>query len=105
MMRYALESELYRGSTPAISIELPKERNVCFRALPRLRSFTANRLSMDQSLQREWTRRAAKPEQQASQLLPRDSGGSRERDIGTARQTSFVGSEEAQGQAGATGFE
>jgi hypothetical protein len=51
MMRYALERESYRGSTFAISIELPKGRNVCFRALPRVRIVTANRLSMDQSLQ------------------------------------------------------
>jgi hypothetical protein len=36
MMRYALERESYRGSTSAISIELPKGRNVCFRALSRV---------------------------------------------------------------------
>jgi hypothetical protein len=63
MMRYALERELYRGSTSAISIELPKRRNVSFRTLPRVRSVTANRLSMDQSLQREWARRVAKSQQ------------------------------------------
>jgi hypothetical protein len=60
-MRYARERESYSGSTFAISIELPKGRNVCLRALPRVRSVTANRISMDQSLQGKWARRAAKP--------------------------------------------
>ena len=54
MMRYALERESYRGSTSAIPVELPKGRNVCLRALPRVRSVAAYGLPMDQSLQREW---------------------------------------------------
>jgi Histidine kinase len=62
MMRYALERESYRGSASAIFIELPK-RNVGFRALPRVRSVTAQRLSVDQSLQGDWIERATKPQQ------------------------------------------
>ena len=63
MMRYALERESYRGSTSAISIELPKGRDVCFRAMPRVRSVAAYGLSMDQSLQREWAEGLAKSQQ------------------------------------------
>ena len=52
-MVYALERELYLGSTFAVLIELPKRRDVSSGPVSRVRSLTSNGLSLDQPVQRD----------------------------------------------------
>jgi hypothetical protein len=55
-MVYALERELYLGSTFAVLIELLEERDVSSEPVSRVWNLTSNGLPLDQPLQRDRTR-------------------------------------------------
>src|SRR5664279_3236894 len=78
-MVYALERELYLGSTFAVLIELPEGRDVSSRPVSRVRHLTSNGLPLDQPLQRDGSRGTRGSQPPSAYLFARDARADGER--------------------------
>jgi transposase InsO family protein len=73
MMVYAMEIELYLGSTFAVLIELPEGRDVSSGPVSRVLNLASNGLPLDQSLQRDGPRRTRGSQPPPAYLFARDA--------------------------------
>jgi len=80
-MVYALERELYLGSTFAVLIELSEGRDVSSGPVSRVRNLTSNGLPLDQPLQRDGSRRTRGSQPPPAHLFARDTRADGERNL------------------------
>src|SRR5271154_2785586 len=99
-MVYALERELYLGSTFAVLIELPERRAVSSGPVSRVRDLTSNGLPLDQPLQRDGARGPRGSQPPPAYLFARDARADGERHPRPSCQASVLGRPQTQGKAG-----
>src|SRR5271170_6806496 len=99
-MVYALERELYLGSTFAVLIELPEGRDVSSGPVSRVRHLASNSLPLDQPLQRDGPRRTRGSQPPPAHLFARDARADGERYPRASCQASVLGRTQTEGKAG-----
>ena len=99
-MLYALERESNLGSTFAVFVELSERRDVGSGPVPHVRDLASHSVPLDQSLQRNRTRRTRGSQQPPAQLLARDARANREHHPRAPSQAPVLGRAQAQGKAG-----